>query len=74
MNKDQKIQFIKTNLKDKIFVNYLGRKGLDINHLKNQYTFDKNVDKSVDGDYLLIQQYKQYFDNNKVIEQLEKQF
>jgi ABC-type microcin C transport system permease subunit YejB len=74
MEKLSKIKFIKENLKNPIFVNYLGRKGLDINHLKNQYTFDKNVDESVDGDYLLIQQYKQYFDNNKVIEQLEKQF
>jgi len=74
MDKSQKISFIKTNLKNQVFVNYLGRKGLDINHLKNQYSFDKNVDKSFESDYILINDYLKKFTENKVEMQLEKNF
>lgn len=67
ITKEEKLSFIKTNLKNNTFNHYLGRKGIAIDVLARRYNFvSENIDIHLNADYALISEYFTQYVNNKV--------
>ena len=66
ITKEEKLIFIKNNLKNNTFNHYLGRKGIAIDVLARRYNFpSETLDNHLNTDYILINDYlKQYTEGN----------
>jgi hypothetical protein len=67
MDNQTKLAFIKTALKNNLFNNYLGRKGVAIDVITRRYTFPSDtLDNHIGTDYILINDYFTRFQKNQV--------